>query len=265
MNLYIFDLDGVIYRGEKLLPGVKESLNLLRERKEQICFLSNNSTLSRYGFLRKLNRLGIQVKLDELYPSSYLAAVYFSENKQRKESEVLVIGERGLFEELRRVGIKITRDENNADYVLVGMDRKFNFKKLCRAYRAISKGAKFIATNTDLTYPLEKETVPAAGAIVKAIEASTGKMPLLLGKPEVFGLSTVIKAKECPLSNVILVGDRLETDILAGKRMGIITVLVLSGISSQKEMEKLPPSLQPDYVISSLRDLPRLTQIRQRL
>ena len=86
MSLYIFDLDGVVYRGEKVLPGVKESLSLLRNRKEQICFLSNNSTLSRQGFLRKLDRLGIQAKLDELYPSSYLAAVYLSGNRQRKEN-----------------------------------------------------------------------------------------------------------------------------------------------------------------------------------
>lgn len=262
MSLYIFDLDGVIYRGEKLLPGVRGSLSLLRERREQICFLSNNSTLSRHGFLRKLNHLGIPVKLDELYPSSYLAAVYFSENKQRKESKVLVIGEEGLFEELRQAGIKIIQEENYVDYVVVGMDRKFNFEKLCQAYRAILKGARFIATNMDLTYPLEEETIPAAGAIVKAIEASTGKTPLVLGKPEVFGLSTMIKDKGCPLSKVILVGDRLETDILAGKRMGINTILVLSGISSQEEIEKLSPSLRPDYVISSLQDLPYLTQIQ---
>ncbi len=259
MSLYIFDLDGVVYRGEKVLPGVKESLSLLRNRKEQICFLSNNSTLSRQGFLRKLDRLGIQAKLDELYPSSYLAAVYLSGNRQRKENRALVIGEEGLLEELREAGIKITQKEDQADYVVVGMDREFNFKKLCQAYRAILKGAKFIATNMDLTYPLEEETAPGAGAIVKAIEVSTGKTPLLLGKPEIFGLSTIIKDKGQSLSDVILIGDRLETDILAGKRMGITTVLVLSGISRFEEVEKTPPSLRPDYVIPSLRDLPYLT------
>lgn len=285
MSLYIFDLDGVIYRGEKLLPGAKETLNLLRRRGEEICFLSNNSTLSRWGYLRKLTRLEIQVSLEELFPSSYLAAVYFKtlesvfddsfgmqENSSeyfqvrdrkkgdqgRRKERLFIIGEEGLFEELSKAGLNIVQEVSEADYVVVGMDRKFNFKKLCQAYDAISNGAKFIATNTDLTYPLENKTIPAAGAIVKAIEVSTGKPPLVLGKPEVFGLETVMKARKYSPENTIIIGDRLETDILAGRRMKITTVLVLSGISSQKEMEKLPPSRRPDYVISSLQDLPSL-------
>jgi len=258
MSLYIFDLDGVIYRGERLLSGAKESLDLLRERGEKVCFLSNNSTLSRRGYLRKLTRLGIRVSLEELFPSSYLAAVYFNRDRRREKSRLFVIGEEGLFEELREAGVRIVQEESEADYVVVGMDRNFTFGKLCQAYEAILNGAKFIATNTDSTYPLEEKTIPAAGAIVKAIEVSTGRMPLVLGKPEVFGLETILKAKGCPREEAIIVGDRLETDILAGKRMGITTVLVLSGISRREDVKRLSPSLRPDYIIPSLKDLPSL-------
>ncbi|HHJ00626.1 MAG TPA: HAD family hydrolase, partial [Candidatus Aerophobetes bacterium] len=110
MSLYIFDLDGVIYRGERLLSGAKESLDLLRERGEKVCFLSNNSTLSRRGYLRKLTRLGIRVSLEELFPSSYLAAVYFNRDRRREKSRLFVIGEEGLFEELREAGVRIVQE-----------------------------------------------------------------------------------------------------------------------------------------------------------
>jgi len=258
MSLYIFDLDGVIYRGEKLLPGVKEALSFLKGREEEICFLSNNSTLSRFGYLKRLTRLGIKTHLDNLFPSSYLTAIYFTQNGEKKKSKVLVVGEEGLFEELREAKIKITSNTEDVDYVVVGMDRKFNFEKLCLAHKAILKGAKFIATNIDLTFPVEEGTLPGAGAIVKAIEASTGKSPLLLGKPDIFGIDTVMKKKGYSPQNTILIGDRLETDILAGKRAEATTILVLSGITKKEDLKKAPPSLQPNYIISSLKELPSL-------
>jgi len=259
MSLYVFDLDGVIYRGgKKLLPGVKEALSFLKGRGEEVCFLSNNSTLSRFGYLKRLTRLEIETRLANLFPSSYLAAIYFTENEERKKSKVFVIGEEGLFEELRKVKIKITSNTEEADYVVVGMDREFNFEKLCLAHKAILKGAKFIATNIDLTFPVEEGTLPGAGAIIKAIEASTKKSPLILGKPETFGIETVMKKKGYSPENTILIGDRLETDILAGKRTGVTTILVLSGITNKEDLKKAPPSHQPDYIISSLRELPSL-------
>lgn len=258
MSLYVFDLDGVIYRGGKLLPGVKEALSFLKKRGEEICFLSNNSTLSRFGYLKRLARLGIKTHLANLFPSSYLAAIYFTQNGERKKGKVSIIGEKGLFEELRGVKIKIASNTEDVDYVVVGMDRKFNFEKLCLAHKAILKGAKFIATNIDLTFPVEEGTLPGAGAMIKAIEASTGKSPLLLGKPEIFGIKMVMKKKGYSPENTIIIGDRLETDILAGKRVGVTTILVLSGITKREDLKKAPTSLQPDYVISSLKELSSL-------
>lgn len=260
MSLYIFDLDGVIYIEETLLSGVKETLTFLRQKGDEVSFLSNNSTLNRNGFVKKLDRMGIRVSSEEIFSSSYLTAIYLSKNKHKhkRENRVFPIGEAGLFQELKKAGINITSKIEEIDYVVVGMDRKFDFEKLLLAHKAILKGAKFIATNKDATYPVEKGTVPGAGAIVKALEASTHKKALLLGKPDSFGLKIIMKSKGYQPKDTILVGDRLETDILAGKRLGITTILVLSGITNQEMLQKAPPSHLPDYVIHSLSELSSL-------
>ena len=248
-------MDGVIYRGKKVLPGVREVTASLRQRGDKISFLSNNSTLSRSGYQEKLTQMGIEVERQELFPSSYLAALYFSQDKERKKRKLFVIGEAGLLEELKDAGIQITSFLEEINCVLVGMDRNFTFAKLNLAYQAILRGANFLATNTDLTYPVERGTIPAAGSIVKAIEASTGRNPLVVGKPNPFGIETLVKKRGSSCTESVLVGDRLETDILAGKRAGVTTVLVLSGITGRNDLKKAHPSLKPDYTISSLPDL----------
>jgi len=255
VSLYIFDVDGVIYRGEKVLPGVREVMTSLRQKGDKISFLSNNSTLSRSGHQKKLAQMGIKVERQELFPSSYLAAHYFSQNKERKKSRVFVIGEVGLLEEVKNAGVQLTSLLEEINCVLVGMDRSFTFAKLNLAYQAIIRGASFLATNTDLTYPVERGTIPAAGSIVKAIEASTGKDPLVLGKPNPFGIETVVEKRGSSLAESIIVGDRLETDILAGKKAGVTTVLVLSGITGRKKLKKAHSCLKPDYTISWLPEL----------
>ena len=255
MRVFVFDLDGVIYRGNTLLPGVKNTLFSLEERGYQLFFLSNNSTLSRKGYLKKLGKMGIKLKEEQLFPSSYLCALYFKTKEKVNSKKVMIIGEKGLFEELKKIKLKISFNPKKVGYVVVGMDRKINFRKLSAAYQAIKNGAKFIATNTDLTYPLEKTTIPAAGAIVKALEVSTGKKPLILGKPETFGLEVILKKTGHPPSQVVLVGDRLETDIAAGNKLGVYTVLVLSGISSIEDVKKAPSSLKPRSIIPALPDL----------
>jgi len=262
--LCIFDLDGVVYRGKTPLPGAKKTLSLLEERGEEICFLSNNSTQSRRSFQTKLLRMGIKVEQSQLFPSSYLAAIYFSQDPRRRKARLMVIGESGLYEELREAGLKVIQESDTTDYVLVGMDRKLDFPILCQAHRAVLKGARLVATNADATYPVEGETMPGAGVIVKALEVSTGKRALVLGKPHPSGLRMIMKVRgyKDP-RQVVLVGDRLETDITAGKKVGVITVLVLSGISNWQEVKAMHPRWQPDYVISSLSELPSLDFFRQ--
>lgn len=255
MSLYIFDLDGVVYLGQTPLLGAKETLNLLKKRGNEVSFLTNNSTLSREGFLRKLDQMGIKACPEDLFPSSYLAAIYLSRKKRKEEIRVLVIGEEGLFQELKQAGIKTTTRIEEINYILVGMDRKFNFKKLQLAHKAILEGAKFIGTNKDVTYPVEEGTMPGAGAIIKALEASTHRKAFILGKPHSFGLKAIMKSKGYQPKDTILVGDRLDTDIQAGKKLRITTVLTLSGITSQKMVEETASSRLPDYVIHSLSEL----------
>lgn len=256
MNLFIFDLDGVIYRGNTLLTGVKKTLRGLEERGEKVCFLSNNSTLSRRGYCKKLNKLGLKIKEQQFFPSSYLCALYLKNYKRAGSNrKVMIIGERGLLQELKLERIGSTWNPKKVNFVVVGMDREFNFRKLSLAHQAILNGAEFIATNTDLTYPLENKTIPGSGAIVKALEASTNTTPFILGKPETFGVRIVLEQAGFPPSQAILVGDRLETDIAAGNKAGVKTVLVLSGISSRQEIEKAPSALKPHYVIESLSEL----------
>lgn len=256
MKLFIFDLDGVIYIGDTLLAGVKETLDKLGERGDKICFLSNNSTVSRKRYRKKLKKWGLKVSEEQIFPSSYLCALYLKNYKKIKSHEkVMVIGESGIFHELKNQSIAISRDPQKVSYVVVGMDRKLNFKKLCAAYQAILNGAEFVATNTDPTYPLENKTIPASGAIVKALEVSTKKKPIVLGKPEIFGLQIVLRHMQCTPAQVVFVGDRLDTDIALGNKMQITTVLVLSGISSRSEAEKAPRSLQPSHIIQSLPSL----------
>ncbi len=252
MSLYVFDLDGVIYRGKTLLPGAKETLLTLEQRGEEICFLSNNSTLSRKGYLKKLTHMGIKVKEEQFFPSSYLTALYLSQNKCKK---AFVIGEEGLFEELEKAKVNVSPTIDGVDYVVVGMDRSFNFQKLSLAHQSIVRGAKFLATNTDTTFISEKGISPGAGAIIKALEACTGKTPLVLGKPQTLGLEKVMQEKGYYPEQVILIGDRLETDIAAGRKAGATTVLVLSGISTLKEAKNATFPLKPHYIISTLKEL----------
>ncbi len=256
MKLFIFDLDGVIYVGDTLLPGVKETLNSLEKRGEEICFLSNNSTLSREGYCQKLGRFGLKLQQKQLFPSSYLCALYLRNYRKISPGEkVMIIGEKGLFQELKKTGVSPSWDPEKVKYVVVGMDRKLNFRKLSLAHQAILKGAEFIATNADNTYPLEKKTIPASGSIVKALEVSTQISPLVLGKPQTFGLKIVLQSTGFSSSQTVLIGDRLETDIALGNKLEIQTILVLSGISSRQEVEKAPPALKPCHVISSLPEL----------
>jgi len=251
--LFIFDLDGVIYRGDTLLPGVKQTLVTLERKGGTICFLSNNSTLSRRGYVRKLGALGLNLKERQLFPSSYLLALYLTKYRNiTPQEQVMVLGEQGIIQELTRAGIQTCRNPEQAAYVAVGMDRKLTFDKLSRAYQAILNGAEFIATNADTTYPLETKTIPASGAIVKALEVSTGQKPLVLGKPDTFGLEILLAAMGCNPSQAVMVGDRLETDIAVGNKVGTPTVLVLSGISSRQQAETAAHVLRPTWIIENL-------------
>jgi phosphoglycolate/pyridoxal phosphate phosphatase family enzyme len=264
LRLVILDLDGVIYRGNQPLPGAVESVAWLRERGHQVYFLTNNSTLSRSQYARRLKGMGIPAREEEIMTSAYATARYLAREKERRNgARVLVVGEQGLEEELRAAELEVVRElgDGGVDFVVVGMDRGFGYQQLHDAQQAILRGAEFIATNRDATYPVENGGVmPGGGSIVAAIAAASGKEPLLIGKPERPTVEAILEASGAAANEALIVGDRLDTDIALGRRVGLWTALVLTGVSSREEAELTAPALRPHWVLQGVKELPGLIQ-----
>jgi HAD superfamily hydrolase (TIGR01450 family) len=201
--------------------------------------------------------MGISVGIEKIMTSSYATALYLRENG-KPDGCAFVVGESGIVHELESAGIRVVRDEDisSVDYVVVGIDRKFNYEKLTQAQQAILAGAKFIATNRDATFPIENgRVVPGGGAIVSAIETASGVKPILIGKPESYALDKILELEDSKPSESIIIGDRLETDILLGNRLGMHTVLVLTGVSDERAANAAPPEMKPERIITSLIEL----------
>lgn len=267
IRLLIFDLDGVIYRGKRALPSALETLELLKEglsppkaeKGYKLFFLTNNSTQSREQYVKKLAGLGIKCSKEEIMTSAYATALYF-QSEEIKQANIFVVGGEGLIFELKAVGLNVltTTHPPTIHYVVVGLDVDFNYQKLWQAQAAILSGAKFIATNRDATFPTEDGLMPGGGAIVSAVETATKTTPLVIGKPETYSLKKILDLTKVPAGETLMIGDRLETDILAGKRLNLKTALVLTGVCTKEEAEKAPPELKPDYVLGNLSELPSI-------
>ena len=260
-KLVIFDLDGVIYRGNSLLSNVNYVIEELKKKSIKVVYNTNNSTATREMYINKLKKLGIPSTLDDFYTSASIASDEISQIK--KHANLFVIGEIGLKEELRAKGHIIfsdTDDYRNVDFVIVGLDRSFTYKKLAYAQKCILQGkAEFYATNTDTTLPMDDGLLPGAGVMVNALELCTRHSPIkVFGKPNPFGIQKIIKEYNVSPEYVVIFGDRLNTDIVAGNRAGINTVLVLTGVSNQEDVNSLleksntDQDLIPNLVINSL-------------
>ena len=254
----IIDLDGVVYRGKKDIPGAPETIARLRARGHRIHFLTNNSSLTRQGFSRRLLSMGIKCRKEEIMSSGYATVSFLK--KRGLRGNVFVIGGQGLAREIVKAGFRVV--DNNSyqkiDYVAVGMDRHFVYRDLYIAQQAILKGALFLATNADPTYPVENGVCPGAGAMVSAIKTATNTPPIIIGKPNPFILKEILQGAGVPKQEAIIVGDRLDSDILLGHRAGIKTVLVLTGITSHEEAARLKKETRPDYVVKNIKGLLKL-------
>ncbi len=255
--LVIFDLDGVIYRGHELMPSSVETVAQLRRYGAAVRFFTNNSGISRRGYVERLTRLGIPTDEDDIMTSAFATALYLQRRGAAGHS-VFVVGEAGIRHELERVGLRLVDDpeEESADYVVAGIDRNFSYATLKRAQYAILNGAEFIATNGDATYPVADNRVePGAGCIVAAIQTATGVEPMLIGKPQTWGVMSLLEQTGASLDQSWLVGDRLDTDIAVGNAAGIRTVLVLTGVSTRDEARNCPAAQRPHHVIETLAEL----------
>ncbi len=234
--LWVIDLDGVVWRGKE---PIWDNVEALRKIKGEKVFLTNNSTKARWEVEERLRELGLEGKV---ITSGYVASRYLREKGIKK---VLPIGEAGLCEELVEAGLKLTFDPEKAEAVVVGLDRYADYQKLSLGMRAIMNGALFVATNTDRTFPTEEGLYPGAGALVEFLKASTGREPIVVGKPSKIMLYEATQGRKA-----IVIGDRLETDIKMALEAGMEAVLVLTGVT--KEVKEVPPNVK---VVRTLKEL----------
>lgn len=268
IKLAIFDLDGVIYRGQSLIPNADKIIEELNHLSIKIVYNSNNSTITRQMYVDRLKKFNIFSKYTDFYTSASITSAEIT--KIKKNATIFVVGEVGLREELKSRGHNVITDPLNyedVDFVIVGLDREFKYSNLAIAQKCILEGnAQFFATNADTTLPVARGLLPGAGVMVKALETCTNKKPIkIFGKPETFGIDLILEHFNLLAKEACIFGDRLNTDILAGNRTGIKTVAVLTGVTSKEEIDnllidtnksnKIDKNLIPDIVINSLEDI----------
>jgi 4-nitrophenyl phosphatase len=246
----IIDMDGVLWKDKEPIIDVKKTFSLIRDQGLKFIFATNNSSRTPQQYQEKIHSLGGEVGLDQIVTSSMVAA-YLVKQKLPQGGAVYLIGESGLFQAFEEQGFQ--HSEVEAQAVIAGLDRQFTFDKLKKANHFIRQGALFIGTNPDKTFPTPNEIAPGAGSIIVAIEAASEKKALIAGKPETTILEFAMKTMNVTPEETLVIGDRLETDILGGQNAGCKTALVLSGISSQADCDQWFP--KPDLVSENLQVL----------
>lgn len=248
----ISDMDGVIYRGSQLIEGARDFVARLLHRRVPFLFLTNNSEQTASDLVRKLEKLGVS-GLEERHflTSARTTALFLAQ--QKPGARCYVLGGEGLRHELEREGCVLT--DHGPDYVVVGKTRSLDYAALRLACRLIDAGARFIGTNPDLVDPVEGEGFePAAGALLAAVEAATGKRPYVVGKPNALMMLIARKQLGAHSSETLMVGDRMDTDIVAGMEAGMTTVLVLSGVSHESTLREF--AFRPDHIFEHVGKIP---------
>lgn len=247
---YIFDLDGTVTLGEALLPTAGETITHLRRLGKRTVFLSNNPTHSRAAYAARLTRLGLPTPAEDVINSSYVMVNFLRQHLPG--ARLFVVGEASLQEELRQAGFELTEEAGQIEAVIASFDRTFVYRKLQIAFDAIRAGARFFATNGDRYCPTPNGGEPDAAAIIAAIEACTQvSVEAIVGKPSSYMAQAVLSHLQLPPEVCLMVGDRLETDILMGLQAGMATALTLTGATRQVE----PDGIQPTYTLHRLADL----------
>ena len=250
ISTLLIDLDGVIYIGNTPLPGVPEFFSTLRQLGLRYVLLTNNSTLTTAQFVAKVRSMGVPASEEEVLTSAEATAAYLA-GQAPPGTGVYVIGETGLREAMRSRGFNL--DSERPSFVVVGMDRQLTYEKLARGCNYIAEGAAFIGSNADVTLPTERGLIPGCGALLAALKATTGVEPMIIGKPEPRMLELAMRRLGVDPANTAMVGDRLDTDIVAGARAGVATIMVTTGISTREEAADA--AVKPDFIVDDLRGL----------
>ncbi len=249
---FICDMDGVIYHGNHLLPGVTEFVDWLQANEKKFLFLTNSSARTLRELSEKMARMGLDVGTEHFYTSARATAAFLA--RQKPGGSAYVIGDAGIINALYDEGYSI--NDTNPDYVVVSESANYDYARISHATRLVLGGAKLIGTNPDLTGPVEGgHIVPATGALLAPIELATGSKAYTVGKPNPLMMRNALKQLECRREETAIVGDRMDTDMIAGIEAEITTVLVLSGVTTRDDLPRY--AYQPDYVLSGVGEIIR--------
>jgi len=251
---WLMDMDGVLVHEEQAIPGADRFLSALRSRRVPHMLLTNNSIYTRRDLAARLRASGLEVDEDSIWTSA-LATAKFLED-QRPGGSAFVIGESGLTTALHSGGYTMT--ERDPDYVVLGETRTYSFERITQAIRLVANGARFIATNPDVTGPSLEGSLPATGSVAALIEKATGRSPYYVGKPNPLMMRSALRRLGAHSESTVMIGDRMDTDVHSGIEAGLQTILVLTGISSRESAERYP--YRPTLVLDSVADLIGRTQ-----
>lgn len=250
---YIFDLDGTVYRGEVLIPGAQEKVAWLRSHGRRVVFLSNKPLEPRSAYAAKLTRLGIPAPDEDVINSTQALMRYL--RKHCPGSRLYVIGELAMLDELSAAGFYLTEDIDEIDVVVAAFDRTLDYHKLNIAHQALVRGARFLATNSDRTCPVEGGEIPDCAGVIAFLEATTGvQVEVIVGKPSRHIVDAAAERLGVPLARCLMVGDRLTTDMAMGRTAGVDTALVLSGVTDRQMLEA--SDVRPTLVLESIAEVP---------
>ena len=246
---FISDMDGVVYHGNRLLPGAAEFVRFLEERGLKYLFLTNSSERTPRELAEKLARMGVNVAPEHFYTSALATADFLA--RQKPGCSVFAIGEAGLTNALYEKGISM--NDVDPDYVIVGESRTYSIERVEKAVQLVLGGARLIGTNPDLTGPSDRGIVPATGSLISPIELSTGKKAYFIGKPNPFMMRRAVKRLDAMSRDTVIIGDRMDTDIIAGVEAEVDTILVLSGVTAESDISRFAYS--PKHIFGGLDEL----------
>jgi NagD protein len=246
---YLIDMDGVLMRGNTLIPGAQDFLKRLRDRGAKFLVLTNNPQYTPGDLAHRLRIAGLEIDAGNIFTSAMATARFIA--SQRNGATCFAVGESGLTGALHQEGLILT--DHEPDYVVLGETTNYSFDTITAAIRLVARGARFIATNPDPSGPHEGGIVPACGAMAALIERATDRRPFFVGKPNPLMMRTALNYLEVHSENTIMVGDRMDTDVVAGVQSGMDTILVLSGITEARDIEKYP--WQPGKIVESVAEI----------
>jgi NagD protein len=246
---WLMDMDGVLVHEERAIPGADRFLTRLRESGTPFLVLTNNSIYTRRDLSARLRASGLEVPEESIWTSALATATFLGD--QRPGGSAFVIGEAGLTTALHETGYTLT--EREPDYVVLGETRTYSFERITHAIRLITGGARFIATNPDTTGPSPDGPLPATGSVAALISRATGAQPYFVGKPNPLMMRSALNTLDAHSEETAMIGDRMDTDIVAGLEAGLETILVLTGVTSRADAERHP--YRPSRVIDSVADL----------